>query len=141
MQQPLFFGGSMETLNNLLINLRHQWLASKQIDINTLVATSNAVRLLNRKENKPLKITLRFYKLNNLQTIKGICTYLNLLVGNNIINSYLTGEIKIWKKTKKISYGKTVRQKINILKRIKIPIYNLVEIQSATIPSCLKKYI
>ncbi len=131
----------MEKLNNLLIDLRQQWLENKKININTLITTCDYIRLLNRKENKPLKITLRFYKLKKLQTISGICTYLNLLVGNNLINSYLTGEIKIWKKIKKLSNGKTIKLKINIFKKVKIPIYNLVEIQSETIPSLLKKYI
>lgn len=131
----------MEKLNNLLIDLRQQWLTSQQINITTLIAIGDEIRFLNRKENKPLKITLRFYKLKKLQTISGICTYLNLLVGNNLINSYLTGEIKIWKKTKKISYGKTIKQKINLLKKVKIPIYNLVEVDFETIPNLLKKYI
>lgn len=131
----------MEELNNLLTDLRQQWLENKKLNINTLIATCDYIRLLNRKENKPLKIILRFYKLKKLQTISGICTYLNLLVGNNLINSYLTGEIKIWKKTKRLSNGRTIKLKINILKKVKIPIYNLVEIQSETIPSLLKKYI
>ncbi len=131
----------MEELNNLLTDLRQQWLENKKLNINTLIATCDYIRLLNRKENKPLKIILRFYKLKKLQTISGICTYLNLLVGNNLINSYLTGEIKIWKKTKRLSNGRTIKLKINILKKVKIPIYNLVEIQSETIPSILKKYI
>lgn len=131
----------MEILNNLLKKLRQQWLTDKQLDINILLNIYDAIRLLNRKEKKPLRITLSFYKLKKLQTISGICTYLNLLVGNKIINSYLTGEFKTWKKTKKISYGKTVKQKIYYFKKVKIPIYNLIDIQGETIPNLLKKYI
>lgn len=131
----------MIELNNLLSELRQQWLDKKNLNINLLISASDIIRNLNRKENKPLIIKLDFYKLNQLKSITGVCSYINLLVGNKLVNSYVTGEIRIWKKIKKISRGKRIFKKIYIEQKIKIPIYNLVSIQSNTIPSILKKYI
>lgn len=131
----------MEKINNLLIILQQQWLVDKKMDINILLNVNDEIRLLNRKEKKPLKVNLSFYKLKRLQTITGLCSYLNLLIGNRINNSYLTAEIKTWKKISRKSCGKTIKQKIYYLKKVKIPIYNLISIQAETIPNLLKKYI
>jgi len=124
----------MEELNQLLTNLRNEWLHKKTVDLNTLTKLNDLFRFLNRKENKPLYLTLTYTYIGHKKTLQGKCNYCQLNIDHRLKKNILWCELIIWRKRKKISYGhvKTIKYRKTI--QLNIPIINLITLQSFSIP-------
>lgn len=129
----------MQELNQLLANLRNEWLNKRPIDLNTLTKLNNLFHALNRKENKPLYLTLTYTYIGHKKTLQGICNYCQLNIDHRLKKNILWCELIIWRKRKKISYGhvKTIKYQKTI--QLNIPIINLITLESFSIPPILSQ--
>lgn len=129
----------MQELNQLLANLHNEWLNKRPIDLNTLTKLNNLFHALNRKENKPLYLTLTYTYIGHKKTLQGICNYCQLHIDHRLKKNILWCELIIWRKRKKISYGhvKTIKYQKTI--QLNIPIINLIALESFNIPPILSQ--
>jgi hypothetical protein len=106
----------MDELNQLLVHLHDQWLQQKAIDLNNLVKLNNLIRELNRKEHKPLYVKIEYTLLGQNKTSQGRCDYCQLHTNTRPEKNYLSCELTIWSKRKKLNYGqsKTVKYRNTI---------------------------
>ncbi len=130
----------MKEINQLLVKIRQQWQKKSQININDTLDLYEKIKILNRKENKPLRLSISFYKQKQIKNISGIADYLALAIKNNFF-TYLNCEMLVWRTRKKISQGKKISYRTREIKKLKIPIFNIIALDGQTIPTNLKKYI
>jgi len=130
----------MKEINQLLVKICQQWQKKSQININDTLDLYEKIKILNRKENKPLRLSISFYKQKQIKNISGIADYLALAIKNNFF-TYLNCELLVWRTRKKISQGKKISYRTREIKKLKIPIFNIIAVDGQTIPTNLKKYI